>query len=168
MQPLGPVRVIDLFPYERESLLTLLGRLSSEQWAAATACPGWSVHDVALHILGGDIGNLSGGRDGYIDRHATQDVDFTRWESLLVFINRRNDDWVGATRRISPPLLRELLGVTGPALHQTLRASTSTPSAYRSTGPGRIRRPSGCTSRGNTPSAGCTSNISATPWESPD
>lgn len=118
MQPLGPVRVIDLFPYERESLLTLLGRLSSEQWAAATACPGWSVHDVALHILGGDIGNLSGGRDRYIDPHATQGVDFTQWESLLVFINRRNDDWVRATRRISPPLLRELLGLTGPALHQ--------------------------------------------------
>ena len=118
MQPLGPVRVIDLFPGERESLLDLLDRLSPEQWAMATACPGWSVHDVALHILGGDIGNLSGGRDGYIDRHATQGVDFTQWESLLVFINRRNDDWVRATRRISPRLLREFLGVTGAAIHQ--------------------------------------------------
>jgi uncharacterized protein (TIGR03083 family) len=109
--------VIDLFPGERESLLALFDRLSPEQWAMATACPGWSVHDVALHILGGDIGNLSGGRDGYVDRHATQGVDFTQWEPLLVFINRHNDDWVRATRRTSPRILRELLGLTGSALH---------------------------------------------------
>src|SRR5512146_1015625 len=105
MQPLPPVMVVDLFPHERESLLAVLGSLSGEQWAAATACPGWSVHDVALHILGGDIGNLSGGRDGYTDCHATQGVDFTRWEELLAFINRRNDDWVRATRRLSPRMV---------------------------------------------------------------
>jgi uncharacterized protein (TIGR03083 family) len=116
MRPLPPVTVVDLFPHERESLLAVLDSLSDEQWAAATACSGWSVHDVALHILGGDFGNLSGGRDGYIDCHATQGVDFTRWDELLAFINRRNDDWVRATRRLSPRVVRELLEMTGPPL----------------------------------------------------
>lgn len=116
MQPLPPVMVVDLFPHERECLLAVLGSLSDEQWTAPTACFGWSVHDVALHILGGDLGNLSGGRDGYTDRQATQGVNFARWEELLAFINRRNDDWVRATRRLSPRVVRELLEATGPPL----------------------------------------------------
>jgi uncharacterized protein (TIGR03083 family) len=118
MQPLGPVIVADLFPHERESLLGLLSTLSDEQWGVATACSGWSVHDVALHILAGDIGNLSGGRDGYTDRSETYGDDLSQWDQLLEFINHRNDEWVRATRRISPRLLCELLGMTGPAVCQ--------------------------------------------------
>jgi uncharacterized protein (TIGR03083 family) len=115
---LPPLIVTDLFPHERESLLTVLSSLSADQWATATACSGWSVHDVALHILGGDIGNLSGGRDRYEDRRATAGVDFAQWDQLLAFINRRNDDWVRATRRISPRVVCELLAMTGPAVQQ--------------------------------------------------
>ena len=115
---LPPLTVVDLFPHERESLLSVLGSLSDDEWAAATACSGWSVHDVALHILGGDIGNLSGGRDGYQDPHATKGVDFAQWDQLLAFINMRNDDWVRATRRLSPRMVCELLALTGPALQQ--------------------------------------------------
>jgi uncharacterized protein (TIGR03083 family) len=99
-------------------LLTVLSSLSADQWATATACSGWSVHDVALHILGGDIGNLSGGRDRYEDRQATAGVDFAQWDQLLAFINMRNDDWVRATRRISPRMVCELLAMTGPSVQE--------------------------------------------------
>ena len=30
-----------------------------------TPCPGWSVHDLAAHILGDEVGQLSMGRDGF-------------------------------------------------------------------------------------------------------
>ena len=118
LQPLPPVTVVDLFPHERESLLSVLASLSDDQWAAATACAGWSVHDVALHILGGDVGNLSGGRDGYVDRHGSDGVDQAQWDQLLTFIDRRNDEWVRATRRISPRIVCESLAATGLALHR--------------------------------------------------
>jgi hypothetical protein len=113
---LRSVRVVDLFPDEHESVLDMLGTLSEAQWATATACPGWSIHDVALRILGDDVSILSSQRDGCTDRGAAEGVDVSRWDELLAFIDRRNDEWVRATRRISPPLLRELLGVTGPAI----------------------------------------------------
>jgi hypothetical protein len=73
---------------------------------------------VALHILGDDVGNLSGGRDGYTDQRAMRGLDLSRWDQLLAFINRRNDEWVRATRRISPRLLCELLTLTGRAFSE--------------------------------------------------
>ena len=62
---LPPISVVELFTGEREALLTLLAGLSAAEWALPTACPGWSVHDLALHLLGDDVGRLIHGRDGY-------------------------------------------------------------------------------------------------------
>jgi hypothetical protein len=71
---------------------------------------GWSVHDVALHLLGGDAGILSRQRDAYRSAEAR----IRNWEELVTFINRHNALWVEATRRISPRLLVDLLALTGP------------------------------------------------------
>ncbi len=51
--------MLDLLPEERAALLDLLAGLTDDEWARPTACAGWSVKDVALHILGGDLGNLA-------------------------------------------------------------------------------------------------------------
>ncbi len=114
MQLLAPIFVADLFPEEREALLDLLGSLSDAHWAMPTVCPGWSVHDVALHLLGADIGILSRRRDGYRPV-ATPRGDSSQWAELVAWLNRQNEAWIQATRRISPRLLRELLSVTGQA-----------------------------------------------------
>jgi uncharacterized protein (TIGR03083 family) len=110
---LPPVDVLDLFPQERAALLSVLGALSESEWSAPTACAGWSVHDVALHLLGDDVGILSRERDGYADRSGAEDLDLSQWEQLLAYINRRNAEWVTAARRISPQLLCALLAFTG-------------------------------------------------------
>ncbi len=111
MQPLPPVLTAHLFPDERAALLNLLASLTAAEWAAP-ALPGWSVHDVALHLLGGDLGILSARRDGW--REPMGDAgDLSQWDALVAFINRRNDGWVTGTRRISPPLLVEFLRLTG-------------------------------------------------------
>src|SRR6266496_2512703 len=49
-----PVMVVDLLPRERQALLELLAQLDDQAWRAPTICRGWSVHDIALHLLGED------------------------------------------------------------------------------------------------------------------
>ena len=116
MDPLAPIDVLDLFPGERAALLDLLGGLSDEQWNAPTVCPGWSAKDVALHLLGDDVGRLSWGRDGFPNpSFAAPDLDLSQWAGLVAAIDRQNDAWVRATRRISPRLLCEQLRFTGEA-----------------------------------------------------
>jgi uncharacterized protein (TIGR03083 family) len=102
-----PVLVLDLFPDERRELLALLDGLSAEAWRRPTACPGWSVHDVALHLLGDELGQLSRGRDGF------QSLAPRPGEVLVPFLNRINEEWVVAARRLSPRVLRDLLRRTG-------------------------------------------------------
>jgi uncharacterized protein (TIGR03083 family) len=107
--------VLDLFPAERRSLVELLTGLTGEQWNMPTVCPGWTVRDVASHVLGVDIGNLSRRRDGFRDPGAAGPVGET-WTELVTFLNQFNELWVAAARRISPRLLCELLAFTGEAI----------------------------------------------------
>ena len=118
MKELAPVSVVDLFPEEREELLTLLSQLSEQEWRRPTVCAGWSVRDVALHLLGDDIGVLSRKRDDF--RPGSPHID--DWEELVSFLNEWNELWVRAARRISPRLLITLLGVTGEETHQHFRS----------------------------------------------
>jgi uncharacterized protein (TIGR03083 family) len=123
MEPLDPIDVVDLFPEERGHLVHLLSALSDAQWSTPTVCPGWTVKDVALHVLGVDIGNLSIRRDGFGDPStAAPDGDAPQWAQLVAFVNRLNEAWVRAARRISPRLLCELLGFTGDALSAYFRS----------------------------------------------
>jgi uncharacterized protein (TIGR03083 family) len=105
-----PVLVADLFPELLEALLAVLRSLDDAQWQQPTACAGWSVHDVALHLLGGDAGILSRQRDGYRPGEA----EIRSWNELVAFINAHNARWVEATRRLSPRLVVDLLTFTGP------------------------------------------------------
>ncbi|GAA4499613.1 maleylpyruvate isomerase family mycothiol-dependent enzyme [Actinoallomurus oryzae] len=101
---LGPP--IDARPLLAEQLAAftgLLRRLDGDEWDRPTVCPGWSVKDVAAHVLGDHVGRLSMHRDGF---HTLQPRD---GENLPVFLDRINEEWVVAARRISPPLLVELL-----------------------------------------------------------
>ena len=95
-----------LLPLLRAELVALLTGLSGADWARPTACPGWSVHGVAAHLLGVELGNVSGRRD--------------RWglgpgegEDLDSWLNAFNQQWVEAARRISPALLAELVNLAG-------------------------------------------------------
>jgi uncharacterized protein (TIGR03083 family) len=94
----------------REALLALLAGLSAEDWEKPTACALWSVKDVALHLLGGDIGVLSRRRDGFTPAGKPP----ANWAELVALINHLNDLWVKAARRMSPRVLCELLRFAGP------------------------------------------------------
>ena len=60
-------RVRDVRPLatdERERLLAFLADLADDEWLAPTAAPGWTVKDLALHLLDDDLSWLSRERDG--------------------------------------------------------------------------------------------------------
>ncbi|MDP2674401.1 MAG: maleylpyruvate isomerase family mycothiol-dependent enzyme [Dehalococcoidia bacterium] len=112
LRELAPVLVLDLFPEERAALLDLLSSLTDEEWGRPTVCPGWSAKDVAAHLLGDDIGRLSCGRDAFAAAFVPAGGGNFEAE-LLAFINRQNERWVEATRRLSPRLLIDLLRWSG-------------------------------------------------------
>jgi uncharacterized protein (TIGR03083 family) len=117
MQEVEPVMVVDLFPQERELLLELFAGLAEEDWHRPTICPGWSVKDIGLHLLGDDLGYLAGKRDRFSNPFF-DNKDMQGWESLVQNINEANEMWVRATRRISPALLSDLLALTGKQFYE--------------------------------------------------
>ena len=95
-----------LFTPLLDDLCSLLGDLSQVDWSRPTACPGWSVHDVASHLLGVEIGNVSVRRDGWC-------VEPGPGEALNPWLNAFNNQWVEACQRVSPNLLIALMGFAG-------------------------------------------------------
>ena len=108
LQSPQPIIVVDLFPEILDQLLCLLNDLSEEEWNRPTVCSDWSAKDVAVHLLGVELGNLSRRRDDYA---VSASVD--GWDELVAFINDWNQEWVRVGRRISSRLLIDLLRFTG-------------------------------------------------------
>ncbi len=109
MQPLLPIPTAHLFPELRQHLLALLADLSPGDWQKPTTAGQWTVKDVALHILGGDLGNLARRRD----HHSIPSGSLENYSDLVVFINRINHQWVDAARRFSPRIIIDLLDHSG-------------------------------------------------------
>lgn len=102
---------------QRGRLLSLLASLSDEQWAAPTAAPGWSVKEVALHLLDVDLSWVACGRDH--DRTGILPVP----RGHLAFVRalgERNQRWVDGARILSPRLITDLLTWAGTQLDAQL------------------------------------------------
>ena len=107
-----------LFPEILAELLSLLKSLSADDWQKPTTCSNWSVKDVTMHLLGGEIGNLSRRRDGTVSKAVIN----SRSE-LITYINNWNQEWVSVSERMSTGVLIDLLEFVGPqmcAYFQTL------------------------------------------------
>jgi uncharacterized protein (TIGR03083 family) len=113
MKAVEPILTAELFSEVRRELLSLLEGLSDEEWLRPTAAKKWDVKDVAAHLLGGDLGNLSRRRDRYTPPGGKSIED---WGELVAFINGLNESWVTAARRLSPRVLCDLLTQTGPQI----------------------------------------------------
>ncbi|MDT8911051.1 maleylpyruvate isomerase family mycothiol-dependent enzyme [Amycolatopsis sp. PS_44_ISF1] len=98
-----PIDVLPLLAREEQALVDVLTGLDAAQWAAPTACAGWTVHDLVAHVLGGKLGRLSRDRDGYrVDEPHPG-------ETVPAFVDRINAEWVLALRRLSPEVLFAML-----------------------------------------------------------
>lgn len=105
-----PTATVDLFPGLSDELLTLLRQLAPDAWQRPTACPGWSVKDLAAHLLGGNIGRLSFGRDHLLRKEAARAPSNNA--ELIDWIDAQNAAWVQAAERISAPVLIDFLALT--------------------------------------------------------
>jgi uncharacterized protein (TIGR03083 family) len=109
---LPPVDLRPLISAERAELLSFLRSLDNSGWAASTANTGWNVHDVALHLLGSDLGRF-GPRPSGAAREGRM-----RFDDLAELIESSNEDWVRAARRIAPVVTVELLAFIGPKVDE--------------------------------------------------
>jgi uncharacterized protein (TIGR03083 family) len=109
MKKPSSIQVVHLFPETLDALLDLLADLSPDEWQQPTVCEGWTVKDIAAHLLGGEVGILSRKRDQYLFSGSP----IIEWRDLVALINELNATWVKATSRLSPRLLCDLLRITG-------------------------------------------------------
>jgi uncharacterized protein (TIGR03083 family) len=98
-----PIDVLPYFSKEEQALMTLLSALTEEDWTRPTVCTGWSVKDLAAHLLGDKVGRLSRDRDGHAADGPRPGEAFPR------FIDRINDEWVVACRRLSTDVLLTMM-----------------------------------------------------------
>lgn len=107
---LDRVQLLSALREERAELLALLDDLSPEEWRAPSLADGWRVKDVALHILDGDLGWLSRGRDGDQSRLIKVTDDY---RAFVAALDAKNQRWVEGASGLSRRLVRELLAWTG-------------------------------------------------------
>lgn len=91
-------------------LLTLLASLGGAEWAAPTEAGRWSVKDVALHLLDGDLVQLSIGRDG--DESGLLDTSGDH-RQFVAALDAKNQRWVEAASGLSPRVVAGLLRWSG-------------------------------------------------------
>lgn len=103
----------------------MLSTLSEEDWSQPTVCGVWTVKDVAAHLLGGNLSRLWPHREASTGNALS-------FELLTAEINRRNDEWVHAARRISPEMLIEMLKLTDHRLYQHFRSLDPSQPAWAS------------------------------------
>jgi uncharacterized protein (TIGR03083 family) len=114
----SPVDAIaPLIELERVRLLSLLADLDEEDWQRPTPCPDWTVLGLACHLLGNDLGLLARRRDHYM---GTPPPDGLSESEFIDWLDELQIEWVRAARRLSPPLVVEMLEWTGPRLFAVL------------------------------------------------
>ena len=112
----APVQdVRPLMAEEQASLLSLLASLQDADWAAPTEAGRWTVKDVALHLLDGDLGQLSRGRDG--DHSGLLDTS-GGYRQFVAALDAKNQRWVDGASVLSHRVIRELLAWSSEQVQQ--------------------------------------------------
>lgn len=91
-----------------QHLIELLSSLDSDEWDLPTVVPQWGVREVAAHLLDTALRKLSGGRD----ECCVERADVRSHQDLITLINRLNREGVTVYRRLSPPVLTQIMQLT--------------------------------------------------------
>jgi len=100
-----PILCAHLLRRVDEKLIGLLGSLTDAEWNLQTVAPRWKVRDVAAHLLDTVLRKLSMVRDlCYVDTARTHSQ-----HDVIALLNRLNQEGVTVYRRLSPPILIDLM-----------------------------------------------------------
>ncbi len=100
-----PILCAHLLRRVDERLIDLLSSLTSREWDIQTVAPLWKVRDVAAHLLDTSLRKLSIVRDScYVET-----VDIRSPQDLITLVNRLNREGVTVYRRLSPPVLIDMM-----------------------------------------------------------
>lgn len=108
-----PTDLRPLFPQERAALLDVLRSLSAEEWQLPTVCTGWSIHDVGLHLLNGDMRFIAGHRDGYQAPNGPRVQPPYGRAEVTALVDEINNSWVNGARWMSPRQVMDGLARSG-------------------------------------------------------
>ena len=101
----NPILCAHLLRAVDEKLVDLLGSLEPSEWDLKTVAPLWKVRDVAAHLLDTVLRKLSMVRDScYVEA-----VTIRSPQDVVALVNRLNAEGVTVYRRLSPPVLINLM-----------------------------------------------------------
>jgi len=101
----APILCAHLLRRVDEQLIDLLGLLTPGEWELQTIAPLWKVRDVAAHLLDTALRKLSMVRDKwYVDA-----ADIRSPQDLITLVNELNRQGVSVYRRLSPPVLIDMM-----------------------------------------------------------
>jgi uncharacterized protein (TIGR03083 family) len=101
----GPILCAHLLRKVDENLIELLRSLSPSEWDAQTVVLRWKVRDVAAHLLDTVLRKLSLVRDSWY----VEAVNIQSPQDVVTLVNRLNEEGVTVYRRLSPPVLIEMM-----------------------------------------------------------
>jgi len=104
---LDPILCAHLLRRVDETLIDLLRSLEPSEWDLQTISSLWKVRDVAAHLLDTALRKLSMVRDSC----TVEAVDIGSPQDLITLVNRLNRDGVTVYRRLSPPILIDMMKV---------------------------------------------------------
>ena len=104
---IGPIHSAHLLRRVDAHLLELLASLTPAEWDLPTIAGGWTVRDVAAHLLDTPLRKLSLVRDACF----VEPADIRSPQDLIDLVNRLNREGVAVYRRLSPPVLIDLMRI---------------------------------------------------------
>lgn len=102
-----PILCAHLLRRVDKELIDLLRSLSPDEWDIQTVAPLWKVRDVAAHLLDTALRKLSIVRDSC----NVEAASIRSPQDLITLVNRLNREGVTVYRRLSPPVLIDMLKV---------------------------------------------------------
>lgn len=100
-----PILCAHLLRRVDEKLIDLLLSLPASEWDAQTVAPRWKVRDVAAHLLDTVLRKLSIVRDSW----HVETAKIQTPQDVAALVNRLNEEGVTVYRRLSPPVLIDMM-----------------------------------------------------------
>lgn len=112
---MSPIETLHLFPLLTEELVILLKDLPAQEWLKPSPIAGRTVKDLVSHLVDGSLRRLSMQRDNFYNQE--QNTAIHTYGDLVDFIQSLNKEWIMASKRLSPPILLDLLEYSEAALY---------------------------------------------------